>query len=82
MFKQHGFSKQMAYIDLETFHRVRTLNNVVCDACSQVGITGNPAGSEILWRFCQTRYIMYFCLYDKFENVNKSSLAKIETSRT
>jgi hypothetical protein len=77
MFKQHGFLQQMAYIDLESCRRVRTLNNPVCDVCSQVRITGNPAGSEILWRFSQTRDIMYFCLYDMFENVNKSSLAKI-----
>jgi hypothetical protein len=77
MFKPHVFLQQMAYMDLETCRRVRTLNNSVCDACSQVGITGNPTGSEILWRFSQTRDIMYFCLYELFENVNKSSLANI-----
>jgi hypothetical protein len=77
MFKQHGFLQQMAYIDLETCHRVRTLNDSVCNVCSQVGITGNPAGSEILWRFSQTRDIMYFHLYDIFLTVNKASLVKI-----
>jgi hypothetical protein len=71
------FLQQMAYVDLETWHRVRTLNNLVCDACSQVGITGNPTGSEILWRFSQTRDIMYFCLYELSENVSKSSQAKM-----
>jgi hypothetical protein len=82
MFKQHGVLQQTDYIDLKTSHRVKTLNNSVCDACSPVGITGNPAGSEILRRFNKTRDVMYFWLYDIFENVNKSSLARIETSRT